>query len=97
MTNEEYLLVAKASEALAHPARVAIFSFIYGKNLSRENVCNKDIVAEFEYSQSTVSQHIAKLLLGGLVELRQKGTSSFYYVNLGMLGRYIDAVKKLRR
>lgn len=95
MTNEDYRLIAKASEALAHPARVALFSFIYGKNLSREKVCNKELVAEFEYSQSTISQHISKLVQGGLVELQTEGTSNFYYVNLGMLGKYIDAVKKL--
>ena len=97
MTNEEYQLIAKASDALAHPARVAIFRFIYQKNLARETVCNKDLVAAFDYSQSTISQHLNKLIHGGLLEVQAKGTKNFYYVNLGMLGQYMNAVKKLNQ
>lgn len=97
MTNDDYKLIAKASDALAHPARVAIFNYIYGENLGRRKVCNKDLVANFEYSQSTISQHVAKLVTGGLVEVQQEGTKNFYYANLGMLGQYLNAVKKLNK
>ena len=95
MTNEDYQLVARASDALAHPARVAIFRYIYTKNLARQEVRCKDLVAEFDYSQSTISQHLNKLVHGGLIEVQQKGTSNLYYVNLGMLGQYLNSVKKL--
>ncbi len=95
MTNEDYQLIARASDALAHPARVAIFRFIYSKNLKREMVCNKDLVAELDYSQSTISQHIAKLIHGGLIQVQQEGPKNYYYVNLGELGKYINSVKKL--
>ena len=95
MTNEDFRLIANASDALAHPARVAIFRYIYSKNLARQQVCNKDLVAEFEYSQSTISQHVAKLIHGGLIEVQQEGPKNFYYVNLGVLGKYLNAVKKL--
>ena len=47
------------------------------------------------YSQSTVSQHMKKLLVSGLVESRNKESYSYYYVNLGILGKYLDCVKKL--
>ena len=97
MGSDDYRLIARASDALAHPARVAIFRYIYNKNLARETVCNKDLVAEFDYSQSTISQHISKLVHGGLLEVQQKGTKNEYYVNLGMLGQYLNSVKKLNQ
>ena len=95
MSNEDYLLIANASEALAHPARVAIFRYIYTKNLNREKICNKDLVAAFDYSQSTISQHIAKLVHGGLIEVVPVETKNYYFVNIGNLGKYLNAVKKL--
>ncbi|MBR5926301.1 MAG: winged helix-turn-helix transcriptional regulator [Firmicutes bacterium] len=95
MTDEELQLVAKTSDSLAHPLRVELFRFIYKKNLCRESVCNKDLVAEFSYAQSTISQHMAKLTESELIQVQKKGTANYYYVNLGMLGRYLDTVKKL--
>lgn len=95
LEKEEVNLIASASDALAHPARVEIFRFIYKKNMNRESVCNKDLVANFDYSQATVSQHMKKLLISGIVTAEKKGTYSYYFVNLGMLGKYLDAVKKL--
>ena len=97
MTNEDYKLIAKASDALSHPARVAIFNFIYTENLARKKVCNKDIVAEFDYSQSTISQHLNKLLTGGLVEMQQEGNKNYYFANIGMLGQYLNSIKKLNQ
>ena len=95
LEKDDILLIAKASDALAHPGRVEIFRFIYGENLARRTVCNKDIVAEFDYAQATVSQHMRKLVFSGLVDVQKKETYSYYYVNIGMLGRYLNAVRKL--
>ena len=91
----EISLIANASDALAHPARVEIFRYIYVRNLKRSPVCTKDLVSEFDYSQATISQHMKKLLISGLVTAEKKGTYSYYYVNLGVLGKDLDAVKKL--
>ena len=95
MDREELELVAKASDALAHPARVAIFRYIYTANMRREAVCNKTLVAAFGYAQSTVSQHMGKLTGSGLIEVQKKGTASYYYVNVGLLAKYLGTVKKL--
>lgn len=95
LQESEIELIALASDALAHPVRVALFRYIYVKNLSRNKVCNKELVENFDYSQATISQHIKKLLDSGLLELEKKGNYSYYFVNLGMLGKYLDAVKKL--
>lgn len=93
---EEVMLIAKASDALAHPARVRIFRHIYNANMRRELICNKDIVHAFEYSQATISQHIRKLVFSELVRVQKRDNFSYYYVNIGMLSKYLEAVKKLQ-
>ena len=95
MPEEDVLLIAQASDALAHPVRVEIFRYIYMENMNRRTVCNKDIVNAFDYSQATISQHISKLVISKLVEVQKKDNFSFYYVNIGILGKYLNAVKKL--
>ena len=92
---EEIKLISAASDALAHPLRVELFRYIYTENIARRSVCNKDLVAEFGYSQSTISQHMRKLLVSGLVEAQRKESFAYYYVNLGTLQKYLNAVKKL--
>ena len=97
LQQEDVLLIAKASDALAHPARVQLFRYIYKANLDRRKVCNKELVENFDYSQATISQHMSKLKISGLVDCEKVDTYSYYYVNLGMLGRYLNAVKKLNQ
>lgn len=94
LQEEEILLTARVSDALAHPARVKIFRLIFLSNRNRTTVCNKDIVAAFDYSQATISQHIKKLADAELVQVQRSDKFSYYYVNIGVLGKYIDAVKK---
>lgn len=94
MQEEEILLTARVSDALAHPARVKIFRYIYLQNRNRQPVCNKDVVEAFDYSQATISQHIKKLVESELVQMKKVEKYSNYYVNIGVLGRYLNAVKK---
>ena len=91
---EEVLLTARVSDALAHPARVKIFRYIYINNRNRNPICNKDVVAEFDYSQATISQHIKKLAEAELIQVKKDDKFSYYFVNIGVLGKYLDAVKK---
>ncbi len=94
LQEEEILLTARVSDALAHPARVKIFRFIFLSNRNRTKVCNKDVVAEFDYSQATISQHIKKLAEAELVQVKKEDKFSYYYINIGVLKKYLDAVKK---
>lgn len=94
LQEEEILLTARVSDALAHPARVKIFRYIYMNNRNRSPVCNKDVVAAFDYSQATISQHIKKLVEAELVQVKKDDKFSFYFVNIGVLGKYLNAVKK---
>jgi len=94
MLEEEILLIATVSDALAHPARIKMFKFIMQANRAMVQVCNKDLVEHFDYAQATVSQHMKKLVDSGLIEIKKQEKFSYYYVNLGMLMQYLNATKK---
>ena len=95
--SEDAEIIARVSDALAHPLRVDIFKYIYKENLERRHPCTKDLVEKFGYSQSTISQHMNKFTISGLVEVQKKNSFSYYFVNIGILGMYLDAVKKLNQ
>ena len=94
MQEEEILLIAQVSDALAHPLRIKIYRFIMRCNKERLPVCNKDVVAEFNYSQATISQHIKKLVDSELIQVQRNDKFSMYYANFGILMKYLDATKK---
>jgi len=94
MQEEEILLIARVSDALAHPARIKIFRFIMQNNRNRIPVCNKDVVAAFDYSQATISQHIKKLTEADLIQVKKNDKYSMYYANIGILEKYLKATRK---
>lgn len=91
---EEVELIAAVSDALAHPVRIKFFQYIMQQNRQMKPVCNRDMVETFGYAQATTSQHMKKLTQSGLVEVKKKDRFSYYYANLGMLSRYLNATKK---
>ena len=96
LLENEIMLIWDVSDALAHTLRVKILKYIMTQNRSMTPVCTKDLVEEFGYAQATISQHMKKLVLAGLVESKHKEKFNYYYVNLGLLARYVDAAKKFR-
>ena len=94
MQEQDILLIARISDALAHPARIKIFRYIMAQNKKREPVCNKDLVNHFDYSQATISQHVKKLKDAGLLQVQRKDRYSYYYVHLGTLNDDLVATKK---
>ena len=93
--DEDIVAAAKVSDALAHPARIRILRYILTENLARRNVTNKDLVFVFDYAQATISQHMTKLVIGGLIDVRKKGTSSCYFARIGRLTSYTELLKKI--
>ncbi len=87
-------MIASVSDALAHPVRLRLFRYIMQCNKAMENVCNKDLVASFDYAQATISQHMKKLVQSGLIEVKKQDKFSYYYANLGILMQYINVTKK---
>jgi DNA-binding transcriptional ArsR family regulator len=95
MDEEEVLAAAKISDALAHPVRIRILRYILTENFARRDVTNKDLVQVFDYAQATISQHLSKLVIGGLLDVRKKGTSSCYFARIGRLTVFTDLLKKI--
>lgn len=95
LNDDEILAVAKISDALAHPVRIRLLRHILSENLARRSVTNKDLVGAFGYAQATISQHVSKLLIGGLLEVQKKGTSSCYFARVGKLLAYTETIKKI--
>ena len=94
--DEEVLLIARASDALAHPARIYLFRHIMACNTNRQPVCTGGLVEAFDYAQATISQHMKKLVSSGLVDVKKENKYSYYYVNIGMLSKYLDATRKFK-
>ena len=93
--DEDIVVAAKISDALAHPVRIRMLRFILKENLARRTVTNKDLVFAFDYAQATISQHLSKLVIGGLIDVRKKGTSSCYFARVGRLSYFAETLKKL--
>lgn len=93
MQEKEILLMARISDALAHPARIKIFRYIMQQNKQFKKVCNKDLVDEFGYAQATISQHVKKLADAGLLDKVKSDRFTYYYVHLGTLNDYLTATK----
>ncbi len=90
----ELELIATVSDALAHPVRLQLLRYIMQQNRQMQKVCTKDLVAVFDYAQATISQHMKRLVKSGLVESKREDKFNYYFVNLGILMKYIDATKK---
>ncbi len=84
---------AIVANALAHPLRVALVRYLSSKNGGRgvDNVtCNKDLVQMFDYSQSTVSQHVKILKEAGLFITESRDKFTFYTLNKDILEEFRD-------
>ncbi len=95
MPEDDLLFISKVSDALAHPMRIKILMFIFSNNKNNTTVCNKDVVAYFDYSQATISQHIKKLVDANLLQIKKNDRYSLYYTNIGMLTKYTNMLKTL--
>ena len=93
LDNKDVELISTVSNALAHPVRVELFKFIFDRNREFKDVCTKDLVENFDYAQATISQHMKVLLKAGLVTGKDVTKYTYYYVNLGMFGKYLETVK----
>lgn len=90
--------VAKIADALAHPVRVALVRYLSEKNNGRgvDNVtCNKDLVELFDYSQSTISQHVKILKEAGLFLTEQYDKFTHYELNYDLLEKFAATVGSL--
>ena len=90
ITEEDHDM-AKIANALSHPLRVALVRYLSEKNGGKgvDNVtCNKDLVNMFDYSQSTISQHVKILKDCGLFTTKVKDKFTFYCLNDSVLKKF---------
>lgn len=73
--NEEQLI--EILGVLAEGVRFRILSLIASKG----ELAAKDILAEFDFTQPTLSHHMSVLCAAGLVNSRHKGRYTYYSVN----------------
>jgi len=91
--------IAKVANALAHPLRVALVRYLSEKNNGQgvDNItCNKDLVEMFDYSQSTISQHVKILKEAGLFLTESKDKFTFYYLNAELLKGFANSLRTKR-
>lgn len=89
--NEQDHKIAEVANALAHPLRVALVRYLDEKDRGEglDNfTCNKDLVKMFDYSQSTMSQHVKILKECGLFITESKDRFTLYYLNRDLLKEF---------
>src|SRR6195952_3823783 len=81
----------KIFHALADPSRRAIL-----ESLTRGEAAVKDLTARFDISQPAVSQHLAALKEGGLVNAGREGRCVYYRVQPSGMKPLIDWIAHYR-
>ena len=97
ISETDYAL-AKVADALAHPVRVALVRYLADKNNGNgvDNItCNKDLVELFDYSQSTISQHVKILKEAGLFLTERQDKFIHYTLNYDLLEKFAKALDTL--
>jgi len=81
---------AEFFKTLAHPARLAILDHLR----TGEKSVN-ELQALLEADQSTISQQLARLRSGSLVDTRKEGTSVYYSVRDPMIFQLMDVAREI--
>jgi len=92
---EEDYSMAVVANALAHPLRVALVRYLLSKNKGKgvDNItCNKDLVEMFDYSQSTISQHLKIMKDAKLVITESRDKFTHYYINTDLLSYFSETL-----
>lgn len=89
--------LADFAVSISHPFRFSVYRFILKRWSKGQKTLNKDIVENFNYSQSTVSEHMAKLTKSGIVETRPYKTGTSYYINPAKVEKYLQSLNRLAR
>ena len=88
--NEERLI--STLNVLSESARFRILSLIASKG----ELTAKDILSEFDFTQPTLSHHMACLTDAGLVNVERKGRFAYYSVNKDTIDFVSSGVASLK-
>ena len=85
---EELKTLAEILKLLAHPVRLCIV-----KGLAVKQECNVSYMQEcLGLPQSTISQHLAKLRAGGIVEGKRVGVQVYYSLANPLVEKVVRAL-----
>ncbi|MCX2714512.1 Rv2640c family ArsR-like transcriptional regulator [Mycolicibacterium sp. J2] len=76
LDDEAALGIALRLKALADPVRVKLVSLLFSS--PDGEVCNSDLAAAVELSESTVSHHLSQLRRAGIVESERRGMNVYH-------------------
>ncbi len=91
MTESDAIEAAGLFKALGDPNRVRIVNLLA---TSAGPVCVCDVTPLLGLAQPTVSFHLKKLLMAGLVEREQRGKWAYYSIRPGALGELAAVLLK---
>lgn len=94
-TSDDINFISKVGDALSHPVRIKILQYVKEKTKVNNDVCNGDLVNLLDYSQSTISQHVKKMVQADLFIIEKKEKNSNYSVNQKTLDKYIDLLNSI--
>lgn len=81
---------AEFFKTLAHPVRLAIL-----KQLRTGEKSVNELQVALEADQSTISQQLARLRSGNLVDTRKEGTTVYYSVRDPMIFQLLDVAREI--
>ena len=84
LSDSEAKATADLFKALADRHRVRIVNLLA---TSPDPVCVCELTGPLRLSQPTVSHHLKKLMVAGLLDREQRGTWAYYTLNRDALGR----------
>ena len=76
LDDDAALEIALRLKALADPVRVKLVSLLFSSDAGE--VCNSDLAAAVDLSESTVSHHLSQLRRAGLVDSERRGTNVYH-------------------
>lgn len=82
----------EALSVLSEEVRYRILSLIASKG----ELAAKDILEEFDFTQPTLSHHMACLAEAGLVNVKRKGRFAYYSVNKDMIDLVSSGIASLK-
>ena len=81
---------AEFFKTLAHPARLAILEHL---RMGEKNV--RELQALLDADQSTMSQQLARLRAGNLVDTRKEGTTVYYSIRDPLIFTLMDVAREI--
>ncbi|MCM8798804.1 MAG: metalloregulator ArsR/SmtB family transcription factor [Candidatus Omnitrophica bacterium] len=86
-------LLTNYLQAFSHPLRIEILEILKEK----ERLCVCELVSILKRDQSIISRHLNTLKRAGILDYKEEGNRSFYWVKNKDIYKLMDMVKSILR